>query len=208
MTQEQEVLSFEIFTEGGDSLSFTQIESAEAGLILNEFKSTRVFAHPALMLGSRFSLTNVQTHFIDLIRVRSANVAGLFPRGNLLDIVELSREVLAQELGQMSPEALDALKLAPEGGELWTYVQLQTVGGHQVCLKLKLVKESPQEQRMLVAHIFQLPVIPFRIECEGFGLVNPSRVVWISTFPGPENVPDRAFPVSSTPFEASPGAVS
>jgi hypothetical protein len=52
-----------------------------------------------------------------------------------------------------------------------------------------------QDQRQSFAHLFDLPVIPFRLLEGGIGLINPNNITRVSACPAPGALPETALPM-------------
>ena len=63
-------------------------------------------------------------------------------------------------------------------------LQIHTVGNWAVTLEVKARVRFPlPDQRQLLAHFCELPVLPFRLELGGIGFVNPSKISRMTVCP-------------------------
>jgi hypothetical protein len=73
-------------------------------------------------------------------------------------------------------------------------VEVHTVGGWVIALKVLAIASSAiQDQRQLFTRFFDLPVIAFRLEAGGIGLINPANITRVSAHPIPDALPETAL---------------
>ncbi len=64
-----------------------------------------------------------------------------------------------------------------------------------ISLRLRTaIQATIQDQRQLMAHFFELPVIPFRLETGGVGFINPTNISRVTVYPAFEGVAETSLP--------------
>jgi hypothetical protein len=75
-------------------------------------------------------------------------------------------------------------------------VEIHTLGGWTVTLKaVAMIRGSVQDERQLFSHLPDVPTIPFRLQEDGFGLINTANIIRASAWPKPEALPGIALPL-------------
>lgn len=194
-------LTLEIRSEDGSCTEFFQDQEESANATLRMLTAPRLFAQPLLVLALRESVSIVPSRTIDMLLAHtSASVPLQWPRG-LADIVEVPAGDTASWQDSVADDSDAGSNTSP------MRVHVYTAGGWAITLELRAVAQlTVPDQRMLFAHFFDLPVIPFRLAAGGFGLINPPQIIRatghpssnvenVSNWPGLKGVPNTALPV-------------
>ena len=188
-------LTIEIRSEDGSHTQFCQNDENSIGKILRLLTTSRLFTQPFLTLASERSVSVVPCQTIDLILVRTPTAPKVLLPSGWLDIVEVGIEAFHDET-VLNPANGAAEEVPPTEAERATfYVEIHTTGNWMVELRLQTaVQATIQDQRQLLAHFFELPVIPFRLETGGVGFINPTKISRMTVYPAYEGVAETALP--------------
>ena len=140
-----------------------------------------------LTLASEHSVSAIPSRTVDLILVHTESPPPLPLPPDWLDIVEVNGEVFLEDADtEESPEAKDNTVLLAE---------IHTLGDWMIRLKIETTNRATiQERRQFLAHFFDLPGIPFRLEAGGIGLINPSKISRVTVSPPFKGIPEAALP--------------
>jgi len=187
-------LTVEIRSADGTSTEYYQADEERIRKTLHLLSTPRLMTQPQLVLASEHGVTVVPVRGVDIILARTSGHAPLifpliFPAG-LLDIIELREEAQAENVCEKLPGA--SRWLSP----LVSQVEVHTLGGWAVTLKILAATGNPvQDRRQWFAHFMDLPVVAFRLQKGGIGLINPSNITRVTAHPTPEGVPDASLPM-------------
>ena len=178
-------LTTEIRSADGTSAEFFQSHEERIKKTLRLLVTPRLLTQPQLVLASERGVSTVPCRAIDMILARtSVQVPLRFPLKSPvgpLDISEFSDGPASLE-GHVSPTAF--------------HVEIHTLGGWVTSLKLvAMTPGTVHDRRQALAHLFDLPVIPFRLEAGGIGLINPTNITRVSACPPPPALPETALPM-------------
>lgn len=175
----------EIFTDNGSCLTFPVEDASKIDALIQYLKSPRLFTQKTLILASKFSVANIQTQTIEMIRFHLPPEGTVEPDENSEDVIEISKEAFETEYHPLPEEEKLAARYAAPGNLMTTYVEIHTEGGREVYLQLHVKKRSSQEGRVFFTHLFDRPTMEFRLENGGFGIIKPAKVTSQITYPGP-----------------------
>jgi hypothetical protein len=182
-------LTLDICAEDGSRTRFYRNDEASVSKTMLQLATPRLFNQPLFTLASEHSVSVIPCRTVDLILAHTESPSPLLPMpAGWVDAVEVSSEALLENTGaEESPATMD------EGISL---VEIHTVGDWMIRLKLEITKRATiQEQRQLLIHFIDLPVIPFRLEAGGIGFINPSKISRVTIYPPVEGVTETALPV-------------
>jgi len=188
-------LTIEICSEDGSHTQFYQSDEDSISKILRLLITPRLFTQPFLTLASERSVSTVPCRTIDLILVRTpANPPLLLPPG-WLESVEVGAEAFHGEAVLNIVENADGEDLPAEAEGATSYVEIHTVGNWMIVLRLRTaIQATIQDQRQVLAHFFDLPVIPFRLETGGVGFINPIKISSVTVYPPFKGVAETGLP--------------
>jgi len=179
-------LTLDICTEDGSRTRFYQNDEAGTGRTLQYLFMPRLFNQPLLTLASEHSVSAIPSRTIDLILAYTESQRPLPLPPGWLDAVEVSGEAL--------PENTIADESSTSADKEMSLAEIHTVGDWMIRLKLEIRKKATiQEQRQLLVHFTELPVIPFRLEAGGFGFINPSQISRVTVYPPIRGVTEAAL---------------
>ncbi len=180
-------LTLDICAEDGSRTRFYQHEEDSISKTLRQLVTSRPFNQPLLTLASEHSVSAIPTRTIDLIRAHTESPPPLPLPPGWVDAVETVGEAL---LDIADPE--EAQLARDEGRSL---VEIHTVGDWMIRLKLQTAAPATvQEKRVLWNHLLDLPVVPFRLQTGGVGLINPAKIVRVTVWPPVQGLADTALP--------------
>ena len=190
-------LTIELRSANGSSMEFYQPDEERVRETLRLLAAPQVFAQRHLLLTSQHCASMIPCKGIDMILVRTfARTPLKFPLNlpvGLFDIVEQPEawpdnkstaieEQNKQECGQPRRRS--------------SQVEIHTLGGWTVTLKaVAVIRGNVQDERQLFSHLPDVPTIPFRLEENGFGLINTANIMRASAWPKPEALPGIALPL-------------
>jgi hypothetical protein len=193
-------LTLEIRSQDGSCTEFFQSDSDLADRTLGLLAGPRLFSQPLLVLASEDSASMIRSHTVDMVLARtSTSISAQWPPG-LSDIVEVASNENSSAASSSGDSEADR-----HAGTL--RIHLYTAGGWAIALELTPDAQlTLPDQRVLLAHFFNLPVIPFRLLVGGLGFINPAQIMratgqlststgHVSKFPGLNAVPNTALPV-------------
>ena len=167
-------LTLEIRSEDGSCAEFFQDQEDSVDRALRLLANPRLFAQPLLVLASPYSISVIPCRTIDMILASTLAPAPVpWPTG-FLDIVE----VPGHDSSAGTPErgAIGGDSDEPTDTST-TDMHIHTHGSWVVTLKATVMAQSTaQDQRLLLAHFFDLPVLPFRLAAGGIGFINPANI--------------------------------
>jgi hypothetical protein len=179
-------LTLDICAEDGSRTRFYQNDEASVRTTLRQLASPRLFSQPLLTLASKHSVSAIPSRTIDMILAHTESPPPLPLPPNWLDIVEVSGDSFLEDADtEESPEAKDKTTLLAE---------IHTLGDWMIRLKLETTNRATiQERRQFLAHFFDLPGIPFRLETGGIGFINPAKISRVTVSPPFKGVPEAAL---------------
>jgi len=188
-------LTVEFRSADGTSAEYYQADEEHIRQTLRLLTTPRLLTQPQLVLASEHGVTVVPVRGIDIILARTSGHAPLifpliFPAG-LLDITEVG-EALPDD--HFCEEVHDGdWRLGP----LVSHVEVHTLGGWAVTLKILAATGSTvHDQRQWLAHFMNLPVVAFRLQEGGIGLINPNNIIHSAQVPpAPEQTRLRPFDI-------------
>jgi hypothetical protein len=180
-------LTLDICAEDGSRTRFYQNDEASVGKTLRQLISPRLFSQPLLTLASKHSVSAIPSRTIDMILAHTESPPPLPLPPDWLDIVEVNGEAFLEDADtEESPEAKNKTTLLAE---------IHTLGDWMIRLKLETTNRTTiQERRQFLAHFFDLPGIPFRLEAGGIGFINPAKISRVTVSPPFKGVPEAALP--------------
>ena len=180
-------LTLDICAEDGSRTRFYQNDEASVGKTLRQLISPRLFSQPLLTLASKHSVSAIPSRTIDMILAHTESPPPLPLPPDWLDIVEVSVEAFLEEAyTEELPEAKDKTTLLAE---------INTLGDWMIRLKLETTNRATiQERRQFLAHFFDLPGIPFRLEAGGIGFINPAKISRVTVSPPFKGILEAALP--------------
>ena len=171
-------LTIEIRSADGVSTEFYETDGERIRKTLLQLMTPRLLTQPQLKLASEYGVHEIPIRTIDVILVRTSTPAPvifplIFPAG-LLDIAEV-REDQLDSPGLAEHADADWSSQASPITSQW---EIHTAGGWVGRLKmLGMNRGTVQGQRRSPTHFLNLPVIPFRLEGGGIGLINPDNII-------------------------------
>jgi len=181
-------LTLDICTEDGSRARFYQNDKQIAGKTLRQLVSPRLFSPPLITLASEHSISAIPTRTIDMIFAHTASPPPLPLPSGWVDAVEVNDEALVN-LADLEESA------AAENKHVML-AEIHTLGDWMIRLKFETTNRATiQERRQFLAHFFDLPGIPFRLEAGGIGFINPSKISRVTVSPPFKGVPEAALPV-------------
>ena len=203
MTTTPVALTLEIRSEDGSCTEFFLEQEDSVRRALRLLVTPRLFAQPLLVRASRSSICAIPCRTIDMILASTAApILVRWPAG-FLDMVEIPGHDSGAETTLEDAMCGDSLEPA-NAHTLYTHIY--TLGNWVVTLKAKAVAQSTDHnQRLLLARLFGVPVLPFRLAAGGVGLINSAKISHatalppvergrMSQWPGLNAVPDRVVP--------------
>jgi hypothetical protein len=188
-------LTLELRSADGTSTEFYQADEERIRKTLRSLANPRLLTQPQLVLASDHGVNVVPVRGVDMILARTSAQSPpifslIFPAG-LLDITEVGDDVPDDDFGEEHYEG-DSQPPIP----LVSHVKVQTLGGWTVALKiLATTGTTLHDQRQWFAHFMNLPVVAFRLQNGGIGLINPNNVTRVSAYPTPDGVPETTLPM-------------
>ena len=202
MTMPNVDLTLEIRSTDGSCTEFFQDQEDSVNDTLRSLASPRLFAQPLLVLASPGSVSMIPCRTIDMVLAHtSVAVLPQWP-GDLADVVEVPAHCSEDS---HEPDARG--RNSENGADIsTTLMHFYTAGGWFITLELtRTARLTVPDQRVLLAHIFELPAFPFRLAAGGIGFINPSQVIratgqppkpdHVSRWPGLMLIPKTALPV-------------
>jgi hypothetical protein len=188
MTTANPDLTLDICSVDGARTQFYQSDPDHISNILDLLITSRIFTQPLLTLASERSTSFIPVKTIALILIRTPTTPPLLLPPGWLDVVEVGAEALLNGNSPNNVNNTEVEGVPTAVQEATLYVEIHTLGEWMIILRLQTaIQPTILDQRQLLAHFFDLPVIPFRLETGGVGLINPiriSRVTVYSTFKG------------------------
>ncbi|HOW64408.1 MAG TPA: hypothetical protein P5186_28370 [Candidatus Paceibacterota bacterium] len=192
MTTSPVDLTLEIRSEDGSSTEFFQSDEEYVARTLRLVSTPRLFVQPLLFLASQHGVSAIPSRMIDMILVRTLAPASFVLPVGLIDISEVRQVVMEDEASP--PEETSDEEASKPVAITTSFVEIHTVGGWSITLRIKAVTQTTvHDQRQSLAHFFDLPVVPFRLEAGGVGFVNPTKISRITSWPTYNGVPDTAL---------------
>ena len=191
-------LTLEVRSTDGLAAGFYQADAKRVAKALRFLSSPRLFVEPQLTLASEHWATLIATRTIDVILARTnaaiPEVLPLKSPAGLIDISEVANSVPRDDrsflLGETSRNGAEATNARS------FRVEVHTVGLWSTILEVRAqVRGTVLDRRQTFTHIFQVPVIPFKLCTGGIGFINPSNLTRITAYPAPDSLPDTALPM-------------
>ena len=188
-------LTVELRSADGTSTEFYEAEEERIRETLHSLAAPRLLSQPHLVLASEYGASMIPCRGIDMILARtSAQSPPIFPLifpAGLLDITEAGEDVPDDNFFTDLHDGDWPL------GPLVSHVEVQTLGGWTVTLKILATTGSTvHDQRQWLAHFMNLPVVAFRLQKGGIGLINPNNITRVSAYPTPDGVPETTLPLA------------
>ena len=178
-------LTVEFRSADGTSAEYYQADEERIRKTLCLLFMPRLLTQSQLVLASEHGVTVVPVRGIDIILARTSGHAPLifpliFPAG-LLDITEVGEDVPDDHFCEKLHDGNWRL------GPLVSHVEVHTLGGWAVTLKILAVTGSAvHDPRQWLAHFMNLPVLAFRLQEGGIGLINPNNITRVTAHPTPD----------------------
>lgn len=191
-------LTLEIRSANGVSAEFYQGEEERVVKILRLLQAPRLLNQPLLVLGWEYGISTMPCRMIDIILARtSAPVPLLWPAG-VLDITEaLPNEwsnVLDEDTATFEPIQNNDHS-CPAVTTITSHVEIHTMGGWLIALRLKAQPQATvHDERHSLTHLFELPILAFRLKAGGIGLLNPANITCLRAWPAHNALPNTALP--------------
>lgn len=203
MTASRVDLTIEVRSGDGSNTEFYQNDPKLLARALRVLVTPRLFTQPFLVLASEHNVSTIPCRTIDLILARTAAPVQLAWPAELLDVSELCEPGLDNEPEESETDFSGPMHTpAPV---TTSHLEIQTLGAWTVALTVQAVAQATvHDERQLLMHFFDLPVLPFRLQGSGVGFINPSRISRVTVHPA-FNAPSEALPAdllrSSPPFQ-------
>jgi len=183
-------LTLEVRSTDGTVAEFYQPDAARVAKVLRFLSTPRLFAAPQLTFASEHCVTAIATRTIDVILARTnAPVPEVLPLKSPAGPIDIS------EVEEGSP-VFDKGTSSDEMNSRSFRVEVYTLGGWSSILEVRAeICGTVQDRRQTFAHIFQVPVIPFKLCTGGIGFINPSNLTRATASPAPDSLPDTALPM-------------
>jgi len=176
-------LTIEIRSENGSHTQFYEDHEDNIDKILSQLITPRLFTQPLLTLASERSVSTVSCRTIDLIVAQTPKPPSLLLPPGWLDIVEAGVEVFRGGALANTADCADGENFPTTAG-ITSYLEIHTIGDWMINLKLQtVVQDNIWDEPQFLAHILDLPVIPFRTESGGVGFINPTKISRVTMHP-------------------------
>lgn len=191
-------LTLEVRSADGTAAEFYQSDAARVGKALRFLSTPRLFAEPQLTFASEHWVTAIATRTIDVILARTnAPVPEILPLkspAGPIDICEVAKFVSEDDESLVPGERQ---RTHPEAANTRSFrVEVDTIGGWSTILDVRAqLRGTALDRRQTFAHIFQVPVIPFKLCMGGIGFINPSNLTRATACPAPDSLPETALPL-------------
>ena len=188
-------LTLEVRSADGTVAEFCQSDPERAAKVLRFLSSPRLFAEPQLTLASEHWVTAIATRSIDVILARTnAPIPEVLPLKSPAGPIDIS------EVAHLVPEDDESLVITERRREVPPLnarsfrVEVYTIGGWTNILQVRAqVRGTVLDRRQTFSHMFQIPVIPFKLSSGGIGFINPSNLTRATAYPAPDSLPDTAL---------------
>jgi hypothetical protein len=186
-------LTLELHSADGTTAEFYQADPQRVATILRFLATPQVFTHPQLVFASEHMASAIATRAIDVILARTAaplpKILPLKSPAGPIDIAEVEEQSPFFEKGRRQSSA--------EVNSRNFRVEVQTSGGWRCMLEVRAdIHGTVQDRRHAFAHIFHVPVIPFKLCTGGIGLINPGNLTHATAYPAPNSLPETALPMN------------
>jgi hypothetical protein len=191
-------LTLEVRSADGTAAEFYQADAEHIGKALRFLSRPRLFTEPQFVLASEKWATVLAPRTIDVILARTTapvpEVLPLKSPAGPIDISEVEEGLLDEDrsvvFGQRDRGNVNGMNSRS------FRVEVRTVGGWTNILAVGAqIRGTVQDRRHTFTHIFQLPVIPFKLCTGGIGFINPRNLTRATVYPAPDSLPDTALPV-------------
>lgn len=198
MNQTNPKLQIRIHGVDGASSVFTQ-DAALAERIVNESQHPGFFAQERIIIAGRSSLTTFvasQITRIDLtgegISMRKLKAPFKAPY-----LVEISKTDFLLGLEERDLKNTDRKKQQRAPGQRFEgLLDIHIVGGHHLYLKVIGEAVLPAERMQRINFYLTARGLSFRLPDGGLGVVNLANAVKFTSYPGPAEVPNDAWPAN------------
>jgi hypothetical protein len=180
-----EKFSIEIFLTNGKQHTFHPKSSDEMIKIVEEIKSSKFFQKSTDLFATEQYLVHIQSNAIEMIHCVNLELAGKIPLADEEDIVEITKEDLIEQYLELPEEEKYSSRLKTPGEFMTTFLEIHTEGNREIFLKLYTQKKQSQEGREFITHLFERPIMEYRLQSGGFGILKPSKITTQFTYPGP-----------------------
>jgi hypothetical protein len=193
-------LTLEVRSADGTASEFYQTDPKRVAQALRFLSATRVFAESQLTLASELWVTTIATRTIDVILARTnAPIPEVLPLKSPAGPIDI-REI---ESGVASGSDDEALPIGKgdrnqrDAPDTRTFrVEVYTLGGWSNVLEVcAQIRGTVLDRRQTFAHLFEIPVIPFKLCAGGIGFINPSHLTRATAYPAPDSLPGSALPM-------------
>jgi hypothetical protein len=190
-------LTLEVRSADGTAAEFYQPDAARVDKALRFLSTPRLFSEPQLTFASEHWVTAVATRTIDVILARTnaplPKVLPLKSPAGPIDISEVAKGVSDDEFVVLDKR--DRTNSEAMNSRIFR-VEVYTVGGWSNILEVRAeIRGTAHDRRQTFAHIFQVPVIPFKLCTGGIGFINPANLTRVTACPAPDSLPDTALPM-------------
>jgi hypothetical protein len=188
-------LTLEVRSVDGTVAEFCQSDPGRVARALRFLSSARLFAEPQLTLASEQWCTAIATRSIDVILARTnAPIPEVLPLKSPAGPIDIS------EGSHLVPEDDESLVVSARRQEMPSpnarsfRVEVYTIGGWTNVLQVRAqVRGTVLDRRQTFSHMFQIPVIPFKLSSGGIGFINPGNLTRATAYPAPDSLPDTAL---------------
>ena len=191
-------LTLEFRCANGASTEFYAKDEKHIAKVLRSLASPRLFSQTELVLGSQKCVSTITARAIDIILARTtAPLPAILPMNSPAGPVEVSEVGGTPNSHETSTTVTEEDGKGRQDLELRTFrVEIHTSGGWKSVLEVRAhIHGTVQDRRQTFAHVFHVPVIPFKLATGGFGLINPGNLVLATSYPSPDSLPETALPV-------------
>jgi hypothetical protein len=204
-------LILEVRSTDGAVAEFYQSDAERVAKVLRFLATPRLFTEPQLTLASEHAVTAIATRTIDVILARTnAPVPEVLPLKSPAGPIDIC------EIAHLVPEDDDSSIITEwrreraEPANLRSFrVEVSTVGGWSKVLQVRAqVRGTVLDRRQTFAHIFQVPVIPFKLCTGGIGFINPSNLIRATASPAPDSLPETALAMEFLRWNPFPAKTS
>jgi hypothetical protein len=199
--EENSKLQVRIYGMDGSLVTFTQDDPAVVEHIVRDCQTPDFFKQDRIAVAGQHSVTTLVLSNVARIDLAGEGLPPWKPPFgigmSIRDIVELpEQEFLYQvEARDLKHVERRRVRFAP-GKPAVVYVAIQLVGGHHIYLKVRIVDVPRAERLQRLRSFMELPGLSFRLDGGGLGLVNLTKAVKFSSYPGPAEVPTATWSVN------------
>lgn len=199
MNQPSPILQMRIHGVDGASSVFTQDDTAIAERIVNESQHAGFFTQERIVIAGRSSLTTFVTSQITRIDLigEGISVRKLKAPFKAPYLIEISEPDFLIGLEERDLKHTERKKQQRAPGQRFEgLLDIHMVGGHHLYLKIVGETLLPAERMQRINFFLTAGSLSFRLPDGGLGVVNLANAVKITSYPGPAEVPNDAWPAN------------